>query len=161
MGTPPLKPKDLIPEDDTTWNGWYNSNKSAQDILGEIKNQDTNRTFTQRVLPQQIIWYGHRIGAILANNKLKYAQLRRFVDALKDIAALDDWNKKLIELTLFQVQLVHGYSRKAELEPFFTVIKGIIEKDWIKSSEDFERFMALIDSITAHFEIFEDKSKNE
>lgn len=156
----PLDPA-LVPEDDQEWQNWFTTVESADQILAEIKNE--SGTLAERIKPQQIIRYGHRLGFMLAREKkLKYAQLRRFVDALKDIEAIEHLETKKIKLKLFQVQLVHGLSRKEELEPFFTVIKGIIENDsLIRNDIDFDRFMSLVDSITAYFEVFEDKSKSE
>lgn len=156
----PLDPA-LVPADDLEWQQWFKSITSAGEIINEIRNE--SGTLAERIKPQQIIRYGHRLGFMLAREKkLKYSQLRRFVDALKDIEAIEHLETKKIKLKLFQVQLVHGLSRKEELEPFFTVIKGIIENDsLILTDPDFDRFMSLVDSITAYFEIFEDKSKSE
>ena len=152
----------LIPENAAEWIAWYKEKKEANDILNEITNQPDG-TLCKRVLPEKVIWYGHRIGALLAKKeKLKYSQLRRFVDALKEIDTVQDFDEKKTQLTLFQIQLIHGLSRQKNLEPFVTVIKGIIEDEkLIKEQADIERFMALVDSITAYFEILEEKSKNE
>ncbi len=98
--------------------------------------------------------------------KVEYSQLRRFVDAIKEIDEIENWEQKKTKLKLFQLQLVHGYSRQENLEPFYTVIKGIIASDGLirqddpdHFNEDFERFLALIDSITAYFEIMDEKNK--
>lgn len=156
--TDPLNPM-LVPEDDKEWREWFKETRDASKIMEEI-DQCGGDTLAQKILPRQIIMYGHWLGYMLAI-KLKYAQLRRFVDALKDIERKGDLETRKKRLTLFQIQLVHGLSRQKALEPFFIIIKGIIHLDIIKNEEDFERFMSLVDSITAYFEIFEDKSKRE
>lgn len=156
----PLDPA-LVPPSDSKWINWYNSVRNERQILNEI--EALSGSLAERIKPQKVIWYGHRLGHLLAERKLKYAQLRRFVDALKEIEAIETLETKKVKLTLFQVQLIHGLSRKEELEPFFIVVKGIIANadELILTEEDFARFIALIDSITAYFEVFEDKSKNE
>ena len=161
------KPEELILDED--WKKWYSSveinskkNKDFSEyILKEIKaNFSDSEKLANGLFPKQINYYGHKMGFILVENKLKYSQLRRFVDALKTIDNISDWETKKFKVELFPIQLVHGLARKEELEPFVILIKGIIERDWIKETDDFETLLSLVDSITAYFEVFENKEAN-
>ncbi len=166
MSKKTLTPKDpaLMPPSDTVWQQWYDGNKTAQAILNELV--ETNQCLHKALLPEKVIHYGHWIGAKLAGHLggsgIQYSQLRRFVDGLKDLLPKSPGEQKRL-LKLFQIHLVHGYSRKPELEPFYIVVKGIIGNNTLirydgsdaEFEEDFMRLMDLVDSITAYFSIME------
>ncbi len=100
----------------------------------------------------KIIQYGQIIGYKCAEDKLKYSQLRRYVDEIKNIEQSEN---RIAKLKLFRIHLLHGYSRQAkELESFYKFIDGIIKSSTVEDEKDFEAFVHLIDSITAHFEAF-------
>ena len=104
----------------------------------------------------KIIQYGQVIGSHCAVSKLKYSQLRRYVDEIKMIEQLSD---RINKLKLFRINLLHGYSRQEkELKPFYIFIDSLIKTNKIKDDKDFETFTYLIDSITAHFEALRDDS---
>ena len=106
----------------------------------------------------QIIQYGQVIGWKCAVSKLKYSQLRRYVDEIKMIGQMPD---KISKLKLFRINLLHGYSRQEkELKQFYIFIDGLIKSNKIIDEEDFDAFSYLIDSITAHYEAFRGDSKD-
>ena len=99
-----------------------------------------------------LMQYGLVIGYKCAQAELRYNQLRRYVDEIKNIEQSED---KIICLKMFRVHLLHGYSRQQkELESFYKFIDGIIKSNKVEDEKDFEAFVHLIDSITAHFEAF-------
>jgi len=110
----------------------------------------------QKLEADKIIQYGLVIGYKCANAKLKYSQLRRYVDEIKNFEHSED---KIARLKMFRVHLLHGYSRQpTELEPFYKFIDGIIKSNKVEDEKDFEAFVHLIDAITAHFEAFRSDS---
>lgn len=110
----------------------------------------------QKLDADKIIQYGLIIGYKCAHAKLKYSQLRRYVDEIKNFEQLED---KINRLKMFRVHLLHGYSRQpTELEPFYKLIDTIIKSNKVEDEKDFETFIHLIDSITAHFEAFRSDS---
>lgn len=103
-----------------------------------------------------LMQYGLVIGYKCAHAELKYNQLRRYVDEIKNIEQSED---KITRLKMFRVHLLHGYSRQPkELESFYKFIDGIIKSNKVEDEKDFEAFVHLIDSITAHFEAFRNDS---
>lgn len=108
------------------------------------------------LFPKQINQFGHLIGYKLAQ-KVKYSQLRRFVDAFKDLEIETDFPKRQNKLNLFPIYLIHGYSRKEELYLFTHLLNHIIQNEWIKEPDDFETLMDLVDAITAYFQCYESK----
>jgi len=106
----------------------------------------------QDVDTDKLMQYGQIIGFQSAKVGLKYNQLRRYVDEIKNFEYSED---KITRLKMFRVHLLHGYSRQPnELEPFYKFIDGIIKSNKVEDDQDFEAFVHLIDSITAHFEAF-------
>ena len=103
-----------------------------------------------------LMQYGQAIGFKSACEGLKYNQLRRYVDEIKNIEQSEN---RITKLKMFRVHLLHGYSRQPnELEPFYKFIDGIIKSNKVEDDKDFEAFVHLIDSITAHFEAFRSDS---
>ncbi len=103
-----------------------------------------------------LMQYGQVIGFKSALVGLKYNQLRRYVDEIKNIEQSEN---RITKLKMFRVYLLHGYSRQpTELEPFYKFIDGIIKSNKVEDDKDFEVFVHLIDSITAHFEAFRSDS---
>lgn len=110
----------------------------------------------QVIEKNKLMQYGQAIGFKSADVGLKYNQLRRYVDEIKNFEQSED---KIIRLKMFRVHLLHGYSRQPnELEPFYKLIDGIIKSNKVEDEKDFEAFIHLIDSITAHFEAFRSDS---
>lgn len=165
----------LISPDDQDWLNWFKTNKTEEQLLKQLT--DSGKCLSECLGPLYVVRFGHRIAANLAGkggnaggapkDSLKYSQLRRFVDALKDLQA-----KPLAEqqsrLRMFQIHLVHGYSRKAELKPFYILIRGIIGNDTLIRhhddmgfKQDFARLMELVDAITAYFNIMSKDDKNQ
>lgn len=106
----------------------------------------------------KIIQYGQVIGYKCEKSKLKYSQLRRYVDEIKTIEQSSD---KINKIKLFRIQLLHGYSRqKEQLEPFYKFVDGMIKSNKIQNEKDFERFVNIVDSITAHYEAFRDNNND-
>ena len=161
-----FEPKDLICTDD--WKKWFDENINivptllSDLILKEIR-RNLNSISSPRLylglFPQQIIMYGHLIGAKLEGEKLKYSQLRRFVDALKEIDNLKNWQDKLYKINLFPIYLVNGAARQDKLLLFTSTINGIIMNNWIIEQEDFDTLLQLVDSITSYFGSFRKEDK--
>lgn len=106
----------------------------------------------QNVDKDKLMRYGQVIGFKSAKAGLKYNQLRRYVDEIKNFEHSED---KITRLKMFRVHLLHGYSRQpTELEPFYKFIDSIIKSNKVEDEKDFDAFVHLIDSITAHFEAF-------
>jgi len=150
--------KDLNELLDGSEDGWVRSvkqmeNQSPYDLVRNIVQKQLS------LLPaDKIVQYGQVIGFKCKQSDLKYSQLRRYVDEIKSIEQSSDKNNKI---KLFRIQLLHGYSRqKEQLEPFYQFVDGLIKSNKIQNEEDFEVFIHLIDSITAHFEAFRDDSKD-
>jgi hypothetical protein len=156
MNTKSITVQDLITDDD--WEVWhFAKEQSPQALLDELEAADGDG-LAARLTPTRVIRYGLWTGERLAG-KVKYSQLRNFVDEIKRIyqGPSDEASVGLIrtDLVLFQIQLLHGLSRQAALDPFVTLLRGIIQRNetWLRSRADLDRFMALVDSITAHFEV--------
>ncbi len=110
----------------------------------------------RNLTPDMIIEYGQVIGYKCFESKLKYSQLRRYVDEIKNIEALASV-ERVSKIQLFRIPLLHGYSRQPEeLKPFFKFIDSIIKGNNIQNDDDFENFVRLVDSITAHYEALVD-----
>ncbi len=171
MALTPLDPA-LIPEENTEWRTWFNNKNKAEELLAEITR--LNAPLSNSLFPNKVLQYGHWIATMLTgyppklegdkNEGVKYSQLRRFVNGLKDIAQIKMWTEQEQKLRMFQVHLVHGYSRQESLEPFYTVIQGIIANNGLIRSHpkeafqaDFLRLMDLVDAITAYYEILKTK----
>ena len=101
------------------------------------------------------IEYGHLIAYKLAKDDLKYSQLRRFFDAIKELDTKENLEIRKEKLFLFQIQLVNGMARQKKLEPFVKVLLAIISRDWVKSNDDFRRLFDFLDAVVAFFNYFE------
>lgn len=114
------------------------------------------------LFPKQINIWGLIIAERLYSEKLKYSQLRRFVDALKEIDNLNNWESKKNKISLFPIYLINGYARQKNLKLFSFLLSEIIEKDLIKEPEDFIAMLNLIDSITSYFKVLsEEENTND
>lgn len=133
--------------------------------VNEMKNQSSKKLVANIIEPRlvslpadKIVQYGLVIGYKCKESKLKYSQLRRYVDEIKTIEQSSD---KINKIKLFRIQLLHGYSRqKEQLEPFYQFVDGLIKSNKIQEEKDFKAFVDLIDSITAHFEAFRDDNND-
>lgn len=154
MSTKTISVADLIANDD--WRAWHGKQESAEALLVEL--EEGRGGLAERLTPDRVIRYGLWTGEQLAG-AVKYSQLRNFVDEVKRIyrGPADATNTERIrtDLVLFQIQLLHGLSRQKALKPFVVLLRGIIQNSetWLQSRADLDRLMALVDSITAHFEI--------
>lgn len=119
--------------------------KDADAIVREIPEKK------MKELPaEKVIQLGQVIGEKCVKSKLKYSQLRRFVDEIKSIEMSDD---RINKLKLFRIPLLHGYSRQPDaLKPFYQFVDGLIKLNKIQDDEDFEKFVLIIDAITAVYE---------
>jgi CRISPR type III-A-associated protein Csm2 len=137
------------------------SEESWVSAVNEMKSQSPKKLVANITEPRlgslpadKIVQYGLVIGFQCKDSKLKYSQLRRYVDEIKTIEQSSD---KINKIKLFRIQLLHGYSRqKEQLEPFYQFVDGLIKSNKIQEEKDFTSFVDLIDSITAHFEAFRD-----
>ncbi|NTW83692.1 MAG: type III-A CRISPR-associated protein Csm2 [Chlorobiaceae bacterium] len=128
-------------------------NQSSDELVGNISQSKLNSLSADK-----IVQYGIVIGFKCFKSGLKYSQLRRYIDEIKTI---DQSSDKINKIKLFRIQLLHGYSRqKEQLEPFYQFVNGLIKSNKIHNDKDFEVFVNLIDSITAHFEAFRDDNND-
>ncbi|RXK84874.1 type III-A CRISPR-associated protein Csm2 [Chlorobaculum sp. 24CR] len=141
------------------------SGEAWVNAVNEMKNQSSKKLVANIIEPRlvslpadKIVQYGLVIGYKCKESKLKYSQLRRYVDEIKTIEqSLDKINK----IKFFRIPLLHGYSRqKEQLEPFYQFVDGIIKSNKIQEENDFKAFVNLIDSITAHFEAFREDNND-
>ena len=150
--TPELLAEQIILDDDgVTW--WQDNKRTTEEkIMEDLKTNSSNgATLTSRLSTKMTVRYGLLIGYKLVKGGLKYAQLRRFFDAMKELANIKNFEEREEKLFLFQIQLVNGLARQEQLKPFVKVLTGIISNEWIKSEPDFQRLLDFVDAIVAYF----------
>lgn len=148
--------EELLEGQDESWKKAVNAIKTQD---GDKIIQSIPETKFSKVSPEKIIQFGQVIGNQCVDSKLKYSQLRRFVDEIKSIEMADD---KINKLKLFRIPLLHGYSRQpVALKPFYQFVDGLIKSNKIQDDDDFENFVRVIDSITAHFEALRNDDKED
>jgi len=133
--------------------------------VNELKGMNEDLIVRDMIFPrfknvpaEKIIQYGQVIGSKCADSGLKYSQLRRFIDEIK---AIETSPNRIEKLKLFRIPLLHGYSRQPDaLKPFYKFVDELIKSGKIKDDEDFENFVRVIDSITAHYEALRNDKKD-
>lgn len=137
---------------------WISTVKAMKQQLPEKLVENIIEPQLGSISADKIIQLGQVIGYKCKEKKLKYSQLRRYVDEIKTIEQSSD---KINKIKFFRIQLLHGYSRqKEQLEPFYKFVDGLIKSNKIQNEKDFEKFVNIIDSITAHYEAFRDNNND-
>ncbi len=136
---------------------WKEAIENTKNINGSELASNLTRINLEKIDAGSIVKYGQIIGYKAFSEKLKYSQLRRYVDEIKSFENLENIEQKISQIKLLRIALLHGYSRQSEkMKTFYDFIDTIIKADKIKSEDDFVCFLKLIDSITAHFEALND-----
>lgn len=137
---------------------WIRTVKWMIGLSADLLVKNITKSQLKLLTANEIVQYGQVLGYQCKNSELKYSQLRRYVDEIKTIEQSVD---RINKIKLFRIQLLHGYSRqKVQLKPFYQFVDGLIKLNKIKEDKDFEAFVDLIDSITAHYEAFRDDNND-
>jgi CRISPR-associated protein Csm2 len=125
--------------------------KSKKDI-GELSNKE-------------LIEYGEIVGAYLVAINLKTNQIRKFLDAIRQLE--NNVVRKIVEkgekefskeeLLLLKVHLAYAAGREGRVKPFMRVVNAVIDNAREKGEEGFEDFkkvVKFIESIIAYHKFY-------
>lgn len=154
-------PKELLFTEELKTEFSINENLPTEILLEKIEKEliIKNTALSKKLFSKQINQYGHLVAFHLFTNGVKYSQLRRFVDALKDIDNLAKWELKKQKVEAFPIYLINGYARQKDLKLFSFLFSEIIENNMVQNQQDLDTLLTFIDSITAYFDSLRDKEK--
>lgn len=135
--------------------------KAVEEIEGIIKSKKDMGELSNK----ELIEYGEIVGAYLVAINLKTNQIRKFLDAIRQLEnnvvrkvvekGEKDFSKE--ELLLLKVHLAYAAGREGKVKPFMRVVNAVIDKAREKGKEGFEDFkkvVKFIESIIAYHKFY-------
>jgi CRISPR-associated protein Csm2 len=131
-----------------------NDSDIAQTIIQQISKLSNLKDYPIRDLVQHC----EKLGPELKRKKLETNQIRKFLDAINQIKA-DLSNRSFedmeVEVVLLKPKLAYAAARQDAVKLLSKVISAAIDK--VRSKEDFERLVQLMESIIAYHKAVEGK----
>ncbi|MEG3935570.1 type III-A CRISPR-associated protein Csm2 [Microcoleus sp. T3_B1] len=101
---------------------------------------------------RDLVKHAEEFGPYLKQERLETNQVRKFLDAVNQmkvtLAQTNDFSKIEIEVVLLKPKLAYAAARQKAAKPMSEVMSAAIDK--VRSTEDFERLVQLIESIIAY-----------
>ncbi|MEP6519623.1 type III-A CRISPR-associated protein Csm2 [Microcoleus vaginatus] len=120
----------------------------TQKIVKTITGLESLKTYPIR----DLVKHAEDFGPYLKQQRLETNQVRKFLDAVNQmkvtLAQTNDFSKIEIEVVLLKPKLAYAAARQKAAKPMSEVMSAAIDK--VRSTEDFERLVQLIESIIAY-----------
>ncbi|MBE9186346.1 type III-A CRISPR-associated protein Csm2 [Microcoleus sp. LEGE 07076] len=117
-------------------------------IVKTITGLESLKTYPIR----DLVKHAEDFGPYLKQQRLETNQVRKFLDAVNQmkvtLAQTNDFSKIEIEVVLLKPKLAYAAARQKAAKPMSDVMSAAIDK--VRSTEDFERLVQLIESIIAY-----------
>ena len=101
---------------------------------------------------RELVKQAEAFGSYLKQQRLETNQVRKFLDAVNrlkaDLAEKKDFSKVETQVVLLKPKLAYAAARQKAAKPLSQVMSAAI--DQVRSLEDFERLVQLIESIIAY-----------
>lgn len=124
-----------------------NQSKTAKDIVDKIQTLNSLQFYPIR----ELVNHAQAFGPELKQQRLETNQIRKFLDAIKQLKAKlvnADFADIETDVVLLKPKLAYAAARQRAVKPLSDVMSNAIDK--VKSKEDFERLVQLIESIIAY-----------
>ncbi|MEG4267269.1 type III-A CRISPR-associated protein Csm2 [Microcoleus sp. Pol12A4] len=117
-------------------------------IVKTITGLESLKTYPIR----DLVKHAEEFGLYLKQQRLETNQVRKFLDAVNKmkvtLAQTNDFSKIETEVVLLKPKLAYAAARQKAAKPMSDVMSPAIDK--VRSTEDFERLVQLIESIIAY-----------
>ncbi|MBO3463292.1 type III-A CRISPR-associated protein Csm2 [Aetokthonos hydrillicola Thurmond2011] len=125
----------------------------TQNIVEEIITKINSLTGGLKLYPiRDLVKHAEEFGPYLKQQRLETNQVRKFLDAVNrlkaDLAETGEFAKIETEVVLLKPKLAYASARQKAAKPLSEVMSAAIDR--VRSKEDFERLVQLIESIIAY-----------
>lgn len=130
------------------------SPEKSKDIAKEIQDAINNdKLISLKDYPiRDLVKHAEEFGPYLKQQRLETNQIRKFLDAINrikaNLAEKSDFSGQIDEVILLKPKLAYAAARQRAAKPLAEVMSTAIDK--VRSREDFERLVQLIESIIAY-----------
>jgi len=131
-----------------------NTPEKSKDIAKEIQDAINNdKLISLKDYPiRDLVKHAEEFGPYLKQQRLETNQIRKFLDAINrikaNLAEKSDFSGQIDEVILLKPKLAYAAARQRAAKPLAEVMSTAIDK--VRSREDFERLVQLIESIIAY-----------